>query len=36
MSSLLKELATLDLRSRWVDGEIFVMRADGVPDFNAL
>ena len=29
-------LATLGLRACWLDGEIVVLREDGLPDFNAL
>lgn len=36
MPDLAKELATLELDSAWIDGEIVVMNAAGVPDFNAL
>jgi bifunctional non-homologous end joining protein LigD len=36
MPALAEEVATLDLQSGWVDGEIVVMNAAGVPDFNAL
>lgn len=36
MPALAKEIETLDLRSGWVDGEIVVMKPNGVPDFNAL
>lgn len=36
MPALMKEVATLDLRSGWIDGEIVVMNTFGVPDFNAL
>lgn len=36
MPLLAQELEQLDLRSGWIDGEIVVMNAAGVPDFNAL
>jgi bifunctional non-homologous end joining protein LigD len=29
-------VATMGLRSSWLDGEIVVLREDGLPDFNAL
>ena len=29
-------VATLGLRASWLDGEIVVLREDGLPDFNAL
>lgn len=36
MPALARELASLKLRSTWLDGEIVVLGDDGVPDFNAL
>lgn len=36
MPGLADELAALRLRSTWLDGEIVVLGADGIPDFNAL
>jgi bifunctional non-homologous end joining protein LigD len=36
MPVLLKELAGLGIESGWLDGEVVVLRDDGVPDFNAL
>jgi bifunctional non-homologous end joining protein LigD len=36
MPVLVKELASLSIESGWLDGEIVVLRDDGVPDFNAL
>jgi bifunctional non-homologous end joining protein LigD len=36
MPQLLQELKTVGLHSGWLDGEIVVMREDGIPDFNAL
>ena len=36
MPSLAAEFAALDARDSWIDGEIVVLAADGVPDFNAL
>jgi bifunctional non-homologous end joining protein LigD len=36
MPGLVKELASLGVESGWLDGEIVVLRDNGVPDFNAL
>jgi bifunctional non-homologous end joining protein LigD len=36
MPGLQTELAQLGLKSGWLDGEIIVLDAHGVPDFNAL
>jgi bifunctional non-homologous end joining protein LigD len=36
MPGLVRELANLDIESGWLDGEIVVLRDNGVPDFNAL
>ena len=36
MPELVKELSALGIESGWLDGEIVVLREDGVPDFNAL
>ena len=36
MASLAMELESLGVTSGWLDGEIVVMNAAGVPDFNAL
>ncbi|RZT97800.1 DNA ligase D [Rivibacter subsaxonicus] len=36
MPGLATELAGLDLGSAWLDGELVVLAADGLPDFNAL
>ncbi|TWO64916.1 DNA ligase D [Caenimonas sedimenti] len=36
MPALVQSLAALNLGSAWLDGEIVVMGADGVPSFNAL
>jgi len=36
MPKLIKELAALGIESAWLDGEVVVLREDGVPDFNAL
>jgi bifunctional non-homologous end joining protein LigD len=36
MPALVRELAGLDIGSGWLDGEIVVLRNNGVPDFNAL
>lgn len=36
MPRLAAELGKLDVESAWLDGEIVVMNARGVPDFNAL
>jgi len=36
MPKLVKELSALTVESGWLDGEIVVLREDGVPDFNAL
>jgi bifunctional non-homologous end joining protein LigD len=36
MKPLATALSALGLRNTWLDGEIVVMGADGLPDFNAL
>jgi bifunctional non-homologous end joining protein LigD len=36
MPGLARELASLGLRSAWLDGEIVVLGERGLPDFNAL
>jgi bifunctional non-homologous end joining protein LigD len=36
MPSLAKEIESLGTGSAWLDGEIVVLNAQGVPDFNAL
>lgn len=36
MPALAAELAALKLQSSWLDGEIVVLGANGLPDFNAL
>ncbi|MDB5947970.1 MAG: ATP-dependent ligase LigD phosphoesterase module / ATP-dependent ligase LigD polymerase [Ramlibacter sp.] len=36
MASLARAVEALGIASGWLDGEIVVMNADGVPDFNAL
>ena len=36
MPGLLRELEQLGVKSAWLDGEIVVLGADGVPDFPAL
>jgi bifunctional non-homologous end joining protein LigD len=36
MPALAKEIESLPLESAWLDGEIVVMKPNGVPDFNAL
>ncbi|MBC5765841.1 DNA ligase D [Ramlibacter albus] len=36
MPALVKSLAALGLGSAWLDGEIVVVGADGMPDFHAL
>jgi bifunctional non-homologous end joining protein LigD len=36
MPQLAAELAALKLASSWLDGEVVVLGADGLPDFNAL
>jgi bifunctional non-homologous end joining protein LigD len=35
MPVLVKELTNLGIESGWLDGEVVVLRDDGVPDFNA-
>ncbi len=36
LASLAAAIESLGIRSAWLDGEIVVMNASGVPDFNAL
>jgi bifunctional non-homologous end joining protein LigD len=36
MPHLKRELTTIGIESGWLDGEIAVLNADGIPDFNAL
>src|SRR5512143_1835496 len=36
MPGPVKELANFGVESGWLDGEIVVLRGNGVPDFNAL
>jgi bifunctional non-homologous end joining protein LigD len=36
MPVLIDELAALKLKGTWLDGEVVVLGADGMPDFNAL
>ena len=36
MPGLAREVATLPVEFAWLDGEIVVLREDGLPDFNAL
>ena len=36
MTSLVAQIAAMGVGSAWLDGEIVVMNAAGVPDFNAL
>jgi bifunctional non-homologous end joining protein LigD len=36
MPALARDLADLGVKSAWLDGEIVVLGADGMPDFNAL
>jgi len=36
MPGLIDELQSLGLKSAWLDGEIVVLGANGLPDFNAL
>ncbi|MDO9404898.1 MAG: DNA ligase D [Polaromonas sp.] len=36
MEALAADIAELGIESGWIDGEIVVMNAQGVPDFNAL
>ena len=36
MPVLIDELAALKLKGTWLDGEVVVLGADGLPDFNAL
>ena len=36
MASLARAIASLDIASGWIDGEVVVMGADGLPSFNAL
>jgi bifunctional non-homologous end joining protein LigD len=36
MQSLAEAVEALDIKSGWLDGEVVVMNAKGVPDFNAL
>ncbi len=36
MPRLAQEMASIPVESAWFDGEIVVLREDGLPDFNAL
>jgi len=36
MQSLSREVSKLPIKSAWLDGEVVVMGANGIPDFNAL
>ncbi len=36
MPAIARDLETLGLKSAWLDGEVVVLNAAGVPDFNAL
>lgn len=36
LQSLARELARLSVNSAWLDGEVVVLGANGIPDFNAL
>jgi len=36
MKPLARDLEAFGMQSGWLDGEVVVMNADGVPDFNAL
>jgi bifunctional non-homologous end joining protein LigD len=36
MPSLVRELAAIPVETAWLDGEVVVLQANGLPDFNAL
>ena len=36
MPTLARELAKIPVESAWLDGEVVVLAANGLPDFNAL